>query len=388
MGTIKVGIIGTGGISRAHVEGYLTYPGRSEIVAMADIAPGKAAAKAAAAGLTQVRTYESAAALLAAEDLDLVSICTPPESHAELAIAALNAGVNVLVEKPMAPSVQECEAMMAAELASGKTLSVIAQNRFRDDVRRLKGVLDSGLLGPVSHVRVSSAWWRGLPYYDLWWRGTWDVEGGGCVLNHAIHHVDLLLWFLGRPEHVVAMLTNAQHENSEVEDLSVALMRFGRALGELTSSVVHHGEHQEIVVHGREAMIAQPWSVAASVTTPNGFPASGGNPDLVRRIEDLADSIPQLEHSLHPGQIGDVLEALEQGRAPAITSADGRAAVELVTAIYEAGIEGGQVVLPLTPDDPYRRDGHRSERAPRFFAKTASVAEMDDDIVVGSSADR
>ncbi|MBN8881545.1 MAG: Gfo/Idh/MocA family oxidoreductase [Salana multivorans] len=385
---IKVGVIGIGGISRAHIAGYLAHPERCEIVAMADIVPGKAATKAAAAGLDAVRCYDSAQAMLEAEDLDLVSISTPPESHAELAVAALEHGVNVLVEKPMAPSLEECDAMIAAERASGKTLSVIAQNRFRDDVLVLKDVLDSGLIGPVSHVRVSSAWWRGLPYYDLWWRGTWDVEGGGCTLNHAIHHVDLLLWFLGRPESVVALLTNAQHENSEVEDLSVALLRYGRAIAELTSSVVHHGEQQEIVIHGREAMVAQPWSVVADVTAPNGFPAPGGNAELVARIEEVAAAREPLAHTLHPGQIGDVLAALADGRAPLVTSADGRAAVELVTAIYEAGIEGGNVELPLAADDPYRRDGHRAARAPRFYEKSASVAELDEDIVVGSSADR
>ncbi|RMI06986.1 Gfo/Idh/MocA family protein [Cellulomonas triticagri] len=384
---IRVGIIGTGAISAAHVAGYRAHPGTARIVAMADRSPGKAAAKAAAAGLTDVACYDSATALLEAGGVDLVSIATPPESHAALAVQALDAGVHVLVEKPMAPSLEECDAMVAAQRRSGKVLSVVAQNRFRDEMVVLKSALDSGLAGPVSHVQVSSHWWRGEPYYDLWWRGTWDVEGGGSTLNHAIHHADLLLWLLGTPDSVQAVLTNAQHDNSEVEDLSVALLRYGRAVAQLTASVVHHGEEQEIVVQARDARISQPWRVTAERSAPNGFPEPGGNAALVAALDDLAAAHRPIPHRMHAGQIGDVLAAVEQGRAPLVTAEDGRAAVELVTAIYEAGIEGRSVPFPLPPDDPYRRDGHRSARAPRYFTKRASVADQDGAIVVGSSTD-
>src|SRR5665647_2809508 len=93
-----------------------------------------------------------------------------------------------IVEKPMALSLTECDAMIVAARESRALLSVVAQNRFRDEVVILKGVVDSGLLGPVAHLSIDSAWWRGLPYYDLSWRGTWESEGGGPTLNHAIHH--------------------------------------------------------------------------------------------------------------------------------------------------------------------------------------------------------
>lgn len=277
--------------------------------------------------------------------------------------------------------------MLEAMRLSGKTLSVIAQNRFRDDMAILKKVVDSGLLGSLSYARISSAWWRGTEYYDLWWRGTWEVEGGGCTLNHAIHHIDLLLWLVGRPESVVALLTNAQHENSEVEDLSVALLRYGRALAELTSSVVHHGEHQEIVIHGRDAMVAQPWAVAAEVSSPSGFPRPGGNAELIAQIESIAEAHEPLAFTHHAGQIGDVLTALAEGREPLVTGEDGKSSVELVTAIYEAGIEGSTVDLPLGADDPYRRDGHRVAQAPHYFEKSVYASELGGDIIVGSSAD-
>jgi predicted dehydrogenase len=384
---LRIGIVGTGGIAVAHAEGYQRFADRCEVVAVCDVVPGKAAERRGELGLPGARAYERLEDMLAAEGLDLVSVTTPPSTHAELAITALRAGVDVLVEKPMAPSLEECDAMIAAAAEHGRVLSVVAQNRFRDDMATLKEVLDSGLLGPVSHVQVSSAWWRGTAYYDLWWRGTWESEGGGCTLNHAIHHLDLTLWMLGTPRAVTAVLTNAQHENAEVEDLSVAVLQYDRALAEVTSSVVHHGEEQAIVVQGRHARVSQPWSVAAESAAPNGFPSPGGDAARVAQIEALAAAHHSLEHQGHAGQIGDVLDAVCERRRPAIDGADGRRAVELVTAIYEAGIERRTVDLPLQPDDPYYRAGTLVERAPRFYAKTASVSDLPGAITVGAGAD-
>ncbi|PZR54834.1 gfo/Idh/MocA family oxidoreductase [Xylanimonas oleitrophica] len=382
---LKIGIIGTGSIATLHVQGYQRFEQECEVVALCDTAPGKAATRREELGVGQARAYESVEEMLAAEHLDLVSIATPPSTHAALTVAALRAGVDVLVEKPMAPSLADCDAMIAAARENGRILSVVAQNRFRDDTATLKEVLDSGLVGPVSHVQVSSAWWRGLPYYDLWWRGTWESEGGGCTLNHAIHHLDLTLWMLGAPRSVTAVLTNAAHENAEVEDLSVAVLQYDRALAEVTSSVVHHGEEQAIVVQGRHARVSQPWSVVADVAQPNGFPAPGGDPARVAEIEALAAAHRPLEHEGHAGQICDVLAAVRDRRRPAIDGEDGRRAVELVTAIYEAGIERRTVDLPLSPEDPYYQAGTLVERAPRFFAKTASVPDQAGAISVGGS---
>lgn len=371
----RIGIIGTGGIASAHIGGYLAFPEDCEIVALADVSPGKAAQKAEEFGIAGAVGYDDPLRMIAEAELDLVSIATPPSTHAALSIAALDAGVNVLVEKPMAPSLEECDAMLAAQERSGKVLSVVAQNRFRDDLATLKAVVDSGLLGSISSVRVDSAWWRGLPYYDLWWRGTWEKEGGGCTLNHAIHHIDLLLWLLGRPTEITAMLANAQHDNSEVEDLSVAVLRYERGLAQLTSSVVHHGEEQQIVIQGAKARVSQPWRVIAERADGGGFPAKGGDADLVVAIEGVVAAREPLAHAGHTGQIADVLSAIRDGREPIAGGRDGRNAIEVVAAIYKAGIERTFVDLPLAADDPYYRSGHLVERAPHFYEKQTSLVE-------------
>lgn len=117
--------------------------------------------------------YASHQQMLASEpDVDIVDVCTPPYVHAEISIDALRTGCHVLCEKPMAASLEECDAMIAAQQASGKTLSIIAQNRFTEAFWRLKAALDSGLAGKICHAQVDSFWWRGHCYYDLWWRGT------------------------------------------------------------------------------------------------------------------------------------------------------------------------------------------------------------------------
>ncbi|MFT4307238.1 MAG: Gfo/Idh/MocA family oxidoreductase [Microbacterium sp.] len=383
---LRVGIVGAGGISTAHIDAYLEFPDSVEIVAISDLTTAKAAAKRDAHGLRDARVYDSSDAMLDAERLDLVSIVTPPSSHAPLAIQFLRHGVDVIVEKPMAASLEECDAMIAAAAESGRILSVIAQNRYRDDMATLKEVLATGLIGTISHVKVDSSWWRDLPYYDLWWRGTWASEGGGCTLNHAIHHIDLMLWLLGRPRAIAAMITNAQHDNAEVEDLSVAILQYDRALAELTSSVVHHGEEQAIVVQGERARISQPWRAVAARGDENGFPLPGGDAELVARLDALAAAHTPLAHVRHAGQIANVIAAIRGEAALEATGADGRAAIEVVTAIYQAALERRTIDLPLLSDNPYYRTGGLESRAPHFFEKTGSRSDQSA-IVVGASSD-
>ncbi|HEV6954650.1 MAG TPA: Gfo/Idh/MocA family oxidoreductase [Promicromonospora sp.] len=383
---LNVALVGTGNISASHLRAYLKFPDRCRVVALCDVVPERAEARKRELGLDDAVVVASHEELLDRQDIDLVSVCTPPSTHAPITIDLLRAGKNVLVEKPMAPSVADCDAMLRAERESGKVLSVVAQNRFRNDIAVLKEALDSGLLGPVAHLRTDSAWWRGVPYYDLSWRGTWQSEGGGPTLNHAIHHIDLVLWMLGAPQAVAAMMTNAWHDNAEVEDLSVALLQYDRAVAQLTSSVVHHGEEQEIVVQGRDASVAQPWKVRSETTQPNGFPTSEGDTALVARLEELAAAHETLPHLGHTGQVEDVLAALETGRAPAIGGADGRRTVEVVTAIYQAAIERRTVDLPIPADSPYYTGEGVLENAPRYFTKARSIDDLEGTISVGGEA--
>lgn len=381
---IRVAIIGTGNISPAHIKAYLAFPGRCEIVALADIYPEKARLKAEQYGL-DAEICDSHKQLLGRKDIDLVSICTPPFCHAEIAIDFMNDGKNVIVEKPMAASLEECDRMMEAQKKSNTVLAVIAQNRFKDSVMNLKKVLDSGKIGRVLHTQVDSYWWRGHCYYDLWWRGLWEKEGGGCTLNHAVHHIDMLGWMLGAPLKVQALLSNAAHDNAEVEDISIAAFQYEKgAVAQVTSSVIHHGEEQQIIFQGEKARISAPWKVTASLSKENGFPER--NESLEKELEKFYESLPSLPHTGHEGEIDDVLTAVETGGRPLITGESGRLTIELITAIYKAGFEQKTVTLPISNKDPYYTAKGIQEHAIHFYEKSNSVVNLgtNQEITTGS----
>jgi len=381
---LRVAVIGTGNISPAHIDGYLTFPGRNEIVALCDIVPEKCGQKKKTYGLDNAVVFDSHKALLNSADFDLVSICTPPFCHAEITIDCLNAGKHVIVEKPMAASLQECDAMIKAAGKSGKVLSVVAQNRFRDAIWNLKRVLDSGIIGKIVHAQIDSHWWRGHSYYDLWWRGLWEKEGGGCTLNHAVHHIDMLGWMMGLPQEVCAMLTNVSHDNAEVEDLSVAVMRYaGGALAQVTSSVVNHGEEQQIIINGEKARVSAPWRVVSQRSQPNGHPVP--NPEFEEEVDAFYKTLPHITHEGHAGQIDDVLTAIETGGAPLSGGSDGKQTIELITAIYKAGTEGRPVKLPIEKDDPFYTVEGIQANVPKFYEKTVSAQDLDGEITFGST---
>ena len=379
---IRVAIVGTGNIANAHIQAYLQFPERCHIAYLVDIVPEKARRMREKYGL-DAEVFDDHQALLPLRDIDLVDVCTPPYVHAQISINCLRSGKNVVCEKPMAASLEECDQMLRARDKSGKKLSIIAQNRFRQPIRNLKALLDSGLAGPVRCAQVDSFWWRGHCYYNLWWRGTWEKEGGGCTLNHAVHHIDMLLWMMGLPERVTSVLANTAHDNAEVEDLSVSILQYPGALAQLTASVVHHGEEQQLVFQCEKAKLAAPFSCYASLSMGNGFPQR--NEALEKEIADFAAAQPPIRYEGHTGQLENVLTALEQDVPVAIGGEDGRRTIELITAVYKSGATGETVTLPLAKDDPFYTVEGLMARMPHFHEKTASAADLEGEITLGSS---
>ncbi len=379
---IRIAIVGTGGIAHEHMKSYLALADRCKVVALVDIIPGKAKRFMEEFHL-QCDTYENHEDILDRTDIDLADVCTPPYVHAQISINCLRAGMNVVCEKPMAASLEECDAMIKARDESGKLLSIIAQNRFRKGVRDLKMLLDSNIAGPVRHAQVDSFWWRGHCYYDLWWRGTWEKEGGGCTLNHAVHHIDMLCWMMGLPDKVTSVLANTAHDNAEVEDLSVSILQYPNALAQLTASVVHHGEEQKLIFQCEKAKISAPFSCKASLALNNGFPKK--NEELEKEITEYVNQLPALKYEGHTGQLENVITAIENGTLPAIGGEDGRRTIELITAIYLSGSSGQMVELPLTKDSPFYTVDGIMKNAPHFYEKTASVTELNGKITVGGN---
>ena len=368
---VRIAIIGAGAVAEIHIQAFKTFPDRCEVRALADLYPEKAEKLARRHGISAVvcKDYREA---VARDDVDLVSICLPPSVHAEAAIAALNAGKHVIVEKPMASSLEECDAMIQASEKSGRLLASIAQNRYKIPMMKLKKILESGVAGRVLHATANSLWWRGQNYYDLWWRGTWNAEAGGCTMNHAVHHIDLLRWALGMPEQVTAVFTNVHHDNSETEDLSIAILHYPKgALAQLTSSLVDHGEEQELVFQAERARISIPWRVRACLPLENGFPKD--DPDTERELQGIYDGLPEIRYEGHPGQIDNILQAIE-GRAPLLVDGkEGRATLELILGIYKSAATRTTVPFPLRKNDPVYRKETMLGMMPRFHKKTKNI---------------
>ena len=384
---LNVAIIGAGGISRTHIETYLKFPERCQVVALVDTYVEKAKKKKEEFQL-DAAVYDDYKKILDDSRIALVSVCTPPYVHAPISIDCLNAGKHVICEKPMASSPAECDDMLTACAKDKKILAIIAQNRFRTPMQKLKSVLDSGIAGRVLHAQVDSFWWRGHCYYDLWWRGTWAKEGGGCTLNHAVHHIDIFQWMMGMPSEVRAVMSNTAHDNAEVEDLSIAILKYpSGSLAQLTSSVVHHGEEQQLIFQAEKARISFPWKVCASTSRSNGFPEK--NPELEKEINALYDRLPDLKRQGYAGEFNDVLTAIETGGEVLVDGKEGRKTLELITAIYQAASMDTAVKLPLEKGSPFYTTEGIQSNATHFYEKRASVENFgDDNIVVGSSSDQ
>jgi predicted dehydrogenase len=287
----------------------------------------------------------------------------------------------------MATCLAECDEMLAAR-AGGGLLGVVAQNRFKTPMMKLKQVLNAGLAGKILYVQVDSLWWRGGNYYDLWWRGTWAKEGGGCTMNHAVHQIDLFLWMMGLPSEVQSVSLNLAHENSEVEDFSTSVLTYANgSVGQITASLVHHGEEQQLMFQGERGKVAVPWQVKASRQKENGFPED--DTAVVAEIQDYYDKLPDVEHEGHDGQIANFLAAIA-GREPLLVDGEqGRRTLELITAIYQSSHLGQRVQLPLTCDAPfYSRDGVlRNVR--HFHEKTKNVENFaNNEITLGRNVGR
>lgn len=370
----RVMIVGAGGIAPAHIEGFLTFPEKAVIKVISNPTVSKAKALITKYNLDALAVSSYKEHL---NKVDIVAICSPPATHREIAVSALEAGKHVLLEKPMAMSLEECDAIIAASEKSGALLSIVAQSRFISSIANTVKLIKSGDYGKLLFAQINSLWFRGQSYYDLYWRGRWENEGGGCTLNHAVHHIDLLLWTMGLPTEVSSFLNNMNHNNSEEEDISLSVLKYSDGtMAQVNTSLIHHGEVQKLDFQMEQAGIAIPFAVQASTPRSNGFPME--DEATKTRLIKQFESMPHLEHEHHNGQVGNFLDAIEKGAPLRVNGIDGRNAIELISAIYKSAFTKSSVNLPLTKDDPYYSFPSRVEKATRFHKKTKSVKSFND----------
>jgi predicted dehydrogenase len=350
--TIGFGIIGCGMISRFHAKAVADIKG-AKVVACTDAIPAAADKLAAEIGCTAYPTLDQ---LLADPDVDVVTICTPSGLHMEPAVAAAKAGKHVIVEKPLDITLKRCDAMIAAAKKAGVVLSTIFPSRFHESSQLIKQAADNGRFGRLTLGNAYVKWFRTQEYYDSGaWRGTWQLDGGGALMNQAVHSVDLLLWFMGPAVEVTAYTGLLAHKRIEVEDVAVAGIKFASgALGTIeASTATWPGELKRIEVHGDQGSAAlkeedlEVWKFAKEHKADEeirqrmaGRTHTGGG----------AADPKAIGHHGHMLQFQDVLNAIKKKKSPLVDGPEGRKAVELILAIYQSAETGKPVKLPLKTD--------------------------------------
>ena len=376
MNKIRIAIIGAGAIADVHIQAYLKHSDLCTVTAVCDLFVEKAEKLIEAYSLTEAKAYKDYKDALSSGNVDAVSICLPPSMHAPVSIDALNAKKHVLCEKPLSSSLEECDAMIRAADDNGVILASVAQNRFKTPHMKLHKMIKEGDIGKVLFATVNSLWWRGENYYDIWWRGTWEKEAGGCVLNHAVHHIDLLQWIMGMPESVSAFITNLNHHNSQCEDAGIAVFQYKEAIAEITASIVHHNELQSISFQGEKGCLSVPYEIYSSKPLKNGFPEE--NTEELDALKKRYAELDELPEEGHPALIENYLNAILGRGELLIDGKQGRNTIELITAIYKSAYEKKVVTLPISSDDVFYRKGGIASVMPHFHEKTKSVDNFEE----------
>jgi predicted dehydrogenase len=347
----RVAIIGTGGIAHAHARALAELGDRAVLVGVADVDRSRAEGFATEFGASGV--YTDAADLLAAETgLDLVHICTPPQTHAALAIQAMRAGVPALVEKPTVLSLAEMDELVRVNAETGVPVLTVFQHRFGPAALRLRRLAASGALGRPLVATCETLWYRPDEYFDVPWRGRWEVEGGGPTMGHGIHQFDLLLAVLG-PWNRVSAFAARQSRPTDTEDVSIALAQFDNgAVATVVNSVVSPRETSRLRFDYEYATVEVEHLYGYAESDWTFTPAPG--------LEDLAplwaaDAEPDVT-SGHRLQIEAILDALESGREPEVSIAEARRTMEFVAATYASAFRGFPVAAgEISGDDPFTR---------------------------------
>ncbi len=342
MKKVRIGLIGCGRISKNHLDAVSQIPD-AEFVAVCDSVPEKAKALAEERGITKV--YYDHHEMLAKEELDLVSICTPSGMHPEHGVDVANAGVHVLTEKPMAINIAAADRLIKACDDNHVHLFVVKQNRLNSTMQLLKRAVENNRFGRIYMAQANVFWQRPQAYYDMEkWRGTWEFDGG-AYMNQASHYVDAMYWLLGNVDSVSAF-TATMARNIEAEDTGSAILHFRNG----------------IIASINVTMLTYPKNFEGSITIigENGTVKVGGV--AVNKIEkwefeeyDDDDRIALDSNYIPPNIYGfghnpyyrNVIDTLLRRAVPSTDGRDGRKSVEIIQAIYRSAKTGKRVSLPL-----------------------------------------
>jgi UDP-N-acetyl-2-amino-2-deoxyglucuronate dehydrogenase len=375
MEKLKTGIIGTGKVGHLHAAALIDLE-ESDFTAVCNVNFRGAQAFAEHYG---VKAYADVEEMVKSAGVQAVTICTPHPLHAEPAMEAARAGAHVLVEKPLASSLTDCDAMIGAARKARVKLAMISQRRLYAPVQRIKKAIEEGKLGQPILGTVNMFGWRDQVYYESnAWRGTWSGEGGGVLVNQAPHQLDLLQWFMGPIDEVFGRWANLNHPYIEVEDTAVAVIRFKNgALGNvIVSNSQNPALYCKVTVYGKNGASvgvqtdggAMFIAGMSTITEPpiNDLWTIPGEESLLKRWQqEDGDFFLKIDATkyYHRLQIKDFLRAIIEDRDPMMAAEEGRKTVELFTAIYRSQRDNGGVRFPLVPEPGDDFDGRLSSVA-------------------------
>ena len=343
---MKYALIGCGRISPNHIEAAKN--NNLEFVAMCDILPEIMQEKSDRFGLEFVRKYTDYKEMLKTEKPELVAIATESGKHAAIALDCIAAGCNVIIEKPIALSIADADAIIKAGYDAGVVVCANHQNRFNKSVQYIRKALDDGRFGKLSHGAAHIRWNRGKAYYEQApWRGTW-AQDGGCLMNQCIHNIDLLRWMMGDDiDEVMAYTDQIEHDYLEAEDLGMALVKFSNGaygLIEGTTNVYPKNLEETLYIFGEKGT-AKAAGTSDNIIEEWAFADNKDDPEDVKEL--FSENPPNVYGFGHTPLYADVIDAINSGRKPLVDGEAGKRALELVLAIYKSAAEGKAVKLPL-----------------------------------------
>jgi UDP-N-acetyl-2-amino-2-deoxyglucuronate dehydrogenase len=345
--TLRMGVIGCGWIGGVHAEALAALP-EVRLVGACDIDGSRAQALADRHGIPRVDI--DGTALVRSGAVDAVTVCTPHKAHADLVCAAAEAGVHVIVEKPISTSLAEADRMIAATRAAGVTFGAIFQRRFFPAAQRMKAAIDAGRLGRLTSAQCFAHLSRDRAYFDSAdWRGTWESEGGGALMNQAIHMVDMLQWLMGQPVEVYGRWATLRHgDYIDVEDTAVATVEFaGGALAVIHAVTTLDPQFGfRLAVHGTSGDtvgLRELPELTQAVTDVWTFAGEEPVRAAWERAERGRPGLPEF----HGIQLRDFVRAVLEGRPPAVTGEEARTSLEIIQAVYRSQRTRQPVSLPV-----------------------------------------
>jgi predicted dehydrogenase len=312
------------------------------------------------------KAYSSVYQMVTENNTDLVIVCTPHPFHKQPAVEAALSGANVLVEKPLASDLQDCDTIINACKVRNVKLGVISQRRWYSPVKRVKEAIEQGKIGKPVLATVTLLGWRDKAYYDTdAWRGTWRMEGGGVLVNQSPHQFDILLWYMGEVDEVYGVWRNLNHPYIEVDDTAVAIVKFkSGAIGNiLVSNSQKPGIYGKVHVHGENgasagvqtdggAMFIAGMTGVAEPPVNDLWTITGEENMLKEWIKQDTVTFNSCDPTVYymQCQIEDFIKAIRNNTEPSVTGEAGRRTVELFTAIYRSTRDNATVKFPLKPE--------------------------------------